>query len=1213
MADTVYMVTDVDDESGPVSPVLRNTSTSDLDGTEGTLQLVQDSNFNPDEFLGSSADVEIFSRDEIVNDAALLDMVRRNVFPNRNPPPGTPQWIDYVLVAHLPLPGPALLSTAGLAEIWERRCGRLTEVTSDHVTYYLSDDAIMSMEHSAFKSAIHRHNFVHDLTVVYKMQVAHILGTKELSANESVTAFTLIHATPMAVLAAADRLKWKVQLRVEAVKAARRKIIAVNDHKDEIDTDGDGLMDIDEDDGVNSDDELEEDPNSIKNRYLRFIRRIIPLSTGMTESMSVKEAKYNVYHNFNVSRIHLYSLYDEDFQTFLDNVGSLRFFCAADRSFFVHDAMLSARYIHHREYHDKGYDKSKVGIESMLNRGKFESAFPPHLPAPQLTSVGDAGASTNDGNGNGNNDNTGTTPPPSYHEVIGPSKDELVTEWATYSKIWAAQPLDKIRKYFGAQVGFYYFWLEYYTVCLFIPSLFGLLSLLYGLATFMVDPSTGRERQDVKEVCENDRIMCGLCSRCETWKLSDFCNAYETGYIVDNEFSIPFSFAIAIWSTVFIDAWQRVRTARVLKWNLSSETENAGSQLRPQFKGVPDTDPLTGQTDQVMPTYTAVKRYALSLSVMFTMIGVVVAAIIGTIVYRVAVKVALASRQGEGTADIVAVLTAAVINLVVILILNEVYKAMAIMLTDYENHKSRTDWNSWLVFKVFIFQFVNTNASLVYIAIIKPLWVHIYSLDQYGEDTIVEQCAAYGCKLELALNLLIIMGGKQVVQSIGETYGPRIKRWFESWLQAREDRKVAKGVVQGHRVDQRRRHTPSPVDADAADSRLSWEKQSRLAKDDYFTLFDDFNELALQFGFCTLYTTALPITPILALVNNIFEVRVDAKKQLNVFQRATPRFSTNINVWRVIFRMLSFAGVLMTGLVMAITSDFIPKLVYQNENHGSLDGFINSTMWFNQDDQCWVRSFWVREDVITCIDPSVPNCLTTAGQTQVSTDQVTALSYQYWVARLIFIVIYEHVVYTIKIVLEIAIADVSPNTQRIEKYHDSVTQRVSRFDDLHPRVGVTMPDGGFVTAGASAGDDDKTSLSAPTDPLVDAHADFFNTVTLACQRFRYHEHHHLIVPDPVSGGQSMASVASVKKIARRLSTRKSPSGSASAGAWTAGDNGATTSPLSPPPASPTPVEASPRVSAQAPMVTLDVAVDDVAGRTSSYSEAMGDRAESTDA
>ena len=53
--------------------------------------------------------------------------------------------------------------------------------------------------------------------------------------------------------------------------------------------------------------------------------------------------------------------------------------------------------------------------------------------------------------------------------------------------------------------------------------------------------------------------------------------------------------------------------------------------------------------------------------------------------------------------------------------------------------------------------------------------------------------------------------------------------------------------------------------------------------------------------------------PILALLNNIFEVRVDARKFLYVYQRGAPRYSTSINVWRVIFRFLSFAGVVMTG------------------------------------------------------------------------------------------------------------------------------------------------------------------------------------------------------------------------------------------------------------------------------------------------------------
>lgn len=86
---------------------------------------------------------------------------------------------------------------------------------------------------------------------------------------------------------------------------------------------------------------------------------------------------------------------------------------------------------------------------------------------------------------------------------------------------------------------------------------------------------------------------------------------------------------------------------------------------------------------------------------------------------------------------------------------------------------------------------------------------------------------------------------------------------------------------------------------------------------------------------------------------------------------------------------------------MAVTSDFIPKIVYQAENHGDLDGFINSTMWFHPSRECWVRTFWVQEDIVTCVDPSIPNCINT-GPTQVGVDQVTALSYHYWVARLIF-------------------------------------------------------------------------------------------------------------------------------------------------------------------------------------------------------------------
>jgi hypothetical protein len=180
---------------------------------------------------------------------------------------------------------------------------------------------------------------------------------------------------------------------------------------------------------------------------------------------------------------------------------------------------------------NKGYDKSRVGIEALLHRGKYESVFPPHLPEALLSDIGDVrtdGAPPTEG---GAASATGAAAAAGADAEVpfGPTKPELISEWATYSKLWTAQPLDKIRAYFGTKIGFYYLWLEYYTTCLIFPSIFGLMSLVYGVSTFLIDPATGEERVDVKEFCENDRVMCGLCSKCETWKLSDFCSAYETG------------------------------------------------------------------------------------------------------------------------------------------------------------------------------------------------------------------------------------------------------------------------------------------------------------------------------------------------------------------------------------------------------------------------------------------------------------------------------------------------------------------------------------------------------------------------------------------------------------------------------------------------------------------------------------------------------------
>ncbi|XP_008380823.3 anoctamin-like protein At1g73020 isoform X1 [Malus domestica] len=69
-------------------------------------------------------------------------------------------------------------------------------------------------------------------------------------------------------------------------------------------------------------------------------------------------------------------------------------------------------------------------------------------------------------------------------------------------------------------------------------------------------------------------------------------------------------------------------------------------------------------------------------------------------------------------------------------------------------------------------------------------------------------------------------------------------------------------------------------------------------------LFDDFLEVALQFGMIMMFACAFPLAFAFATLNNITEIRADALKLLAMLRRPTPRFSTTIGAWLNIFQFL---------------------------------------------------------------------------------------------------------------------------------------------------------------------------------------------------------------------------------------------------------------------------------------------------------------------
>nr|XP_015194138.1 PREDICTED: anoctamin-9-like [Lepisosteus oculatus] len=110
----------------------------------------------------------------------------------------------------------------------------------------------------------------------------------------------------------------------------------------------------------------------------------------------------------------------------------------------------------------------------------------------------------------------------------------------------------------------------------------------------------------------------------------------------------------------------------------------------------------------------------------------------------------------------------------------------------------------------------------------------------------------------------------------------------------------------------------------------------------------------LQFSFTTIFVAAFPLAPLLALLNNIIEIRLDAIKMVSLERRLVPIKTNNIGVWYNVLKAVGVLAVIANGLVIGITSDFIPRLVYKYRYgpcaNGTathlhcMTGYINNTL-----------------------------------------------------------------------------------------------------------------------------------------------------------------------------------------------------------------------------------------------------------------------------
>ncbi|XP_016090634.1 anoctamin-9-like [Sinocyclocheilus grahami] len=578
----------------------------------------------------------------------------------------------------------------------------------------------------------------------------------------------------------------------------------------------------------------------------------------------------------------------------------------------------------------------------------------------------------------------------------------------------------------NTKVALYYLWLGWYTRMLVPAAVIGIVVFLYGLAFFNTSPL-------IHEVCDSNITMCPRCDlRCSVWNLSDTCTNAKVSQLFDNEGTVAFAMFMAIWATLFLELWKRHRALHVSKWNVFDWCEEE-EELILEIVNNPQCKPKEFR-----------HSYLRSIVVLL-LVTLVLVVIIGLahalVICRVLTAILLSQSEWEFFRDhatTIAMLSGAVLHYITIQVMTRVNKIVAFKLCEFEKTRSFAATEKRFTVKMFTFQFFTLFSSLFYVAFF------LGRINGYPGNYVriagkwrLEECHPSGCLTDLFIQMAVILVLKQTINNIFEFTVPWLKLCFRRTKAKKMRRKCGNCYRKACREEEGNLNL-----CDLCKLR-SWLDNYDLNDVNAFSLFNEFLEMVLQFSFTTIFVAAFPLAPLLALINNIFEIRLDAIKMVSLERRLVPKKTNDIGVWTRILEAVGVMAVIANGLVIGISSDFIPRLVYRyhygpcaTSNSTSMDcmtGYINNTLA-----TAFMSKDKVREDFKHLIE--IGYNITQCSYKDYRNDEDQSLTSQFWLIlalRFAFVILFEHVVVMCKFIAAWFIPD-SPIRVKNDRLDDKL-------------------------------------------------------------------------------------------------------------------------------------------------------------------------------
>ncbi|XP_072721859.1 anoctamin-9 isoform X2 [Ciconia boyciana] len=432
------------------------------------------------------------------------------------------------------------------------------------------------------------------------------------------------------------------------------------------------------------------------------------------------------------------------------------------------------------------------------------------------------------------------------------------------------------------------------------------------------------------------------------------------------------------------------------------------------------------------------------LLLVLVMIAVLIGIAHALVIYRVIATALFTQSNFEflrEQANTMAVMTGAVLHYITIVIMTKVNRRVALYLCDLEQPRTFSQRENNFTVKIFTFQFFTNFSSLIYIAFfLGRINGHPGNYVRIAGKWRLEECHPSGCITDLFIQMAIIMLLKQTISNVMEYLIP----WIAHKLRKKQQRPKKRSMMLGE-------------DEEVEDPcKRQWLSNYQLNEVNVFSLFDEFLEMVIQYSFTTIFVAAFPLAPLLAFCNNLFEIRLDAIKMMRLHRRMVPRKAKDIGIWLQVLEAIGILAVIGNGLVIAITSDFIPVQVYKytyspcmTENSTGVDcltGYINQSLSVFR-----IQDFEPHTKVPEMLPDFVRDEIKECRYRDYRNTDDYSYTVQFWhifAARLAFLILFEHVALCVKLIAAWYVPDVpqSVKNQFLERKHSNLRKELSMME-----------------------------------------------------------------------------------------------------------------------------------------------------------------------